>query len=196
MIQPTICELRKNADKHFSIANPEGQARQGPTFHVAHIIPQSKGGHWVLENLALACPGGNLHKADRTTSVDPATGEQAPLFHPIRQRWSEHFRFKGYEMEGSTPVGRATVAMLNLNHVRRRRFAKLKKSSGCILELAEDILSCKAKDFGAIYEQSVPKVAQQSALGIGHNTDCRFSERRDALLRSFFKTFPTHLTVR
>jgi HNH endonuclease len=66
------------------------ESLQGATFHVEHIIPQSKGGHSVLENLALACPGCNLHKADRTTAVDPATGEQVPLFHPIRQRWSEH----------------------------------------------------------------------------------------------------------
>jgi hypothetical protein len=45
----------------------------------------------------------------------------------------------------------------------------LKKPSGCILQLAEDILSCKAKDFGGIYEQSVPKITQQSGFGIGHN---------------------------
>src|SRR5215469_4698136 len=62
------------------------ESLQGATFHVEHIIPQSKGGHSVLEDLALACPGCNLHKADRTTAVDPATGEQVPLFHPIRQR--------------------------------------------------------------------------------------------------------------
>src|SRR5205823_14284397 len=78
----------------------------------------------------IACPGCNLHKADRTTAVDPATGEQVPLFHPIRQRWSEHFRFKGYEMEGWTPVGRATVAMLNLNHVRRQRIREVEEAFG------------------------------------------------------------------
>src|ERR1700745_3466919 len=43
------------------------ESLQGATFHVEHIIPQSKGGHSVLENLALASPGCNLHKADRTT---------------------------------------------------------------------------------------------------------------------------------
>lgn len=106
------------------------ESLQGATFHVEHIIPQSKGGHSVLENLALACPGCNLHKADRTTTVDPATGEQVPLFHPIRQRWSEHFRFKGYEMEGCTPVGRATVATLNLNHVRRQRIREVEEAFG------------------------------------------------------------------
>jgi len=29
------------------------ESLQGATFHVEHIIPQSKGGHSILENLAL-----------------------------------------------------------------------------------------------------------------------------------------------
>jgi hypothetical protein len=58
------------------------ESLQGATFHVEHVTPQAKGGESNLENLALACPGCNLHKADRTTGVDPATGEQAPCFIP------------------------------------------------------------------------------------------------------------------
>ena len=27
-----------------------------------------------------------------------------PLFHPVQQMWSEHFRFKGCEVEGRTAV--------------------------------------------------------------------------------------------
>src|SRR5947209_18009610 len=108
------------------------ESLQGATFHVEHIIPQSKGRplHFGKPCLIIACPGCNLHKADRTTAVDPATGEQVPLFHPIRQRWSEHFRFKGYEMEAWTPVGRATVAMLNLNHVRGQRIREVEEAFG------------------------------------------------------------------
>ena len=106
------------------------ESLQGATFHVEHVIPQSKGGESVLDNLALACPGRNLHKADRTTAIDPATGEQVPLFHPIRQPWSEHFRFKGYEMEGSTAVGLATVALLDLNHMRRQRIRQVEEAFG------------------------------------------------------------------
>ena len=106
------------------------ESLQGATFHIEHIIPRSKGGESTLENLVLACPGCNLHKADRTKAVDPATGEQVPLFHPIRQRWSEHFQFKGYEMEGCTAVGRATVAMLDLNHIRRQRIRQVEEAFG------------------------------------------------------------------
>ena len=83
-----------------------------------------------MENLALACPGCNLHKADRTTSVDPLTGKQVPLFHPVRQHWAEHFRIKGHEIEGYTAVGRATVAMLDLNHFRRQRIRRVEEAFG------------------------------------------------------------------
>jgi hypothetical protein len=106
------------------------ESLQGATFHVEHVIPRSKGGESTLENLGLACPGCNLHKADRTTSADPLTGERVALFHPLQQRWSEHFRFKGYEMEGFTAVGRATVVMLDLNHFGRQRIRQVEGSFG------------------------------------------------------------------
>jgi hypothetical protein len=83
-----------------------------------------------LENLALACPGCNLRKASKIRAVDPATGQDVPLFHPIRQVWSEHFRFTGYQIEGLTPVGRATVETLNLNHSRRQRIREVEEAFG------------------------------------------------------------------
>lgn len=106
------------------------ESLQGATFHVEHIIPQSKGGDSSLENITLACPGCNLHKADKTTAADPATGEQVALFHPIRQRWSEHLRFKAYQVEGKTAVGRATVEVLDLNHTRRQRIRQVEQAFG------------------------------------------------------------------
>jgi 5-methylcytosine-specific restriction endonuclease McrA len=41
------------------------QSLQGATFHIEHVIPRVRGGTSELENLALACPSCNLHKADR-----------------------------------------------------------------------------------------------------------------------------------
>jgi 5-methylcytosine-specific restriction endonuclease McrA len=58
------------------------ESLQGATFHVEHIIPQCKGGGSDLENLALECPGCNLHKASRITAVNPETGEDVRLFTP------------------------------------------------------------------------------------------------------------------
>jgi hypothetical protein len=106
------------------------ESLQGATFHIEHIIPQGKGGASDLENLALAYPGCNLHKASRITVVDPATGERVRLFHPIKQLWSEHFRFRGCQIEGLTAVGRATVDALNLNHSRRLRIREVEKAFG------------------------------------------------------------------
>ena len=103
---------------------------QGATFHIEHVIPQCQGGRSDLENLALACPGCNLHKASRITAIDPATGEEVRLFHPTRHLWSEHFRFKGYQIEGLTAVGRATVVALNLNHSRRQRIREVEAAFG------------------------------------------------------------------
>jgi hypothetical protein len=95
------------------------QSLQGATFHVEHVIPQSRGGHSQLDNLAWACPSCNLHKASRVEALDPETGNQVPLFHPRADNWEIHFRWDCYDLVGQTPVGRATVAALRLNHLRR-----------------------------------------------------------------------------
>jgi hypothetical protein len=104
------------------------ESLQGATFHIEHVIPQCRGGVSDLENLVLACPGCNLHKAGRITAVDPVSGREVQLFHPLQQRWSEHFRFNGYQIEGLTAVGRASVESLNLNHPRRRRIREVEET--------------------------------------------------------------------
>ncbi|MGC9998285.1 MAG: HNH endonuclease [Terriglobia bacterium] len=106
------------------------ESLQGATFHIEHIVPQSKGGVSDMGNLALACPGCNLHKACKTTVVDPASGKEVRLFHPVQQLWPEHFRFKGFQIEGLTAVGRATVEALNLNHSRRQRIRQVEEAFG------------------------------------------------------------------
>src|SRR5262245_51473943 len=88
------------------------QSLQGATFHIEHIIPRSRGGHTQIDNLAWACPSCNLHKANRVESIDPNTGNQAPLFHPRLDSWEAHFRWDGYRLVGQTPIGRATVNAL------------------------------------------------------------------------------------
>jgi hypothetical protein len=103
---------------------------QGATFHIEHVVPRSKGGPAALENLAPACPGCNLRKASRVLAVDPETGDQVPLFHPVRQAWAEHFRFTSYEIEGLTAIGRATVGALDMNRTRRQLIRKAEEAFG------------------------------------------------------------------
>jgi hypothetical protein len=95
------------------------QALQGGTFHVGRIHPLARNGADDFTNLALACPGCNLRKADRVEALDPETGAMVALFHPRHDPWSEHFRWEGHPLVGRTPRGRATVAVLDLNHPRR-----------------------------------------------------------------------------
>ena len=97
------------------------QALQGATFHLEHITPRSRGGAFELDNLAWCCPACNLHKSDRTEASDPESGEVVPLFNPRRDAWSLHLQWEDYRVVGLTPVGRATVVVLDLNHLRRVR---------------------------------------------------------------------------
>jgi 5-methylcytosine-specific restriction endonuclease McrA len=87
------------------------------SFTVEHIEPRDAGGETVLENLAWACFGCNGHKHTSTHGADPETSERVPLFHPRRQRWSDHFAWSAdfTRIEGRTPVGRATIEVLRLN---------------------------------------------------------------------------------
>jgi hypothetical protein len=85
---------------------------------IEHIIPQARGGPDEESNLWLNCPLCNRYKGDRTDAVDPETGAVVPLFHPRRQRWSDHFGWSedGLRIFGRTPVGRATVVALHLDN--------------------------------------------------------------------------------
>jgi hypothetical protein len=89
----------------------------GTPMEVDHLIPEALGGSTVEENLWLACSLCNGHKGNRIAALDPTSGEVVRLFDPRRQNWREHFQWtpEGDRLLGLTPVGRATVAALNLN---------------------------------------------------------------------------------
>ena len=89
------------------------------------------GGPTTLENLALSCVLCNLRKGSDLSSIDPATGEVARLFNPRTQDWSDHFRIEGVRIVGSSPEGRATVQLLQLNsHQRLAERRELKRMGG------------------------------------------------------------------
>ncbi len=103
------------------------QSLQGGTFHIEHVRPLARGGDSELPNLALACPGCNLHKSDRVEILDQTTGEVVPLFHPRQSNWHEHFDWDDFEIVGLTPIGRATIAALHFNVARRIRIRQAEK---------------------------------------------------------------------
>ncbi|MBC7815433.1 MAG: HNH endonuclease [Planctomycetaceae bacterium] len=91
------------------------QVGQEATFHIDHIVPVSADGPTTAGNLALACTSCSLRKEARRTAVDPQTGRKVSLFHPRRQRWSDHFRWEGMTVIGRSATGRATVSALTMN---------------------------------------------------------------------------------
>lgn len=95
------------------------QAAFRRSFHVEHIRAKQHGGMTQLENLALACWQCNLKKGPNLAGVDPETGLIAPLFHPRRDQWTDHFELcihtDSINVLGRSPTGRATVRVLGIN---------------------------------------------------------------------------------
>ena len=91
------------------------QLGQEAAFHVDHVRPRTAGGPTRLENLALACVSCSLRKWANQTAIDPDSGEEAPLFDPRTQVWSEHYRWAAEKVVPLTSTGRATVAALAMN---------------------------------------------------------------------------------
>ncbi|MDQ2997003.1 MAG: HNH endonuclease [Chloroflexota bacterium] len=88
-------------------------------FSVEHIVPIAKGGTNALTNLAYSCQGCNGRKYVSIEAIDPATGMTLPLYHPRQHRWEDHFAWNPdcSLIIGLTPIGRATLEMLQLNRV-------------------------------------------------------------------------------
>ncbi|MBW4620178.1 MAG: HNH endonuclease [Cyanosarcina radialis HA8281-LM2] len=84
---------------------------------IDHIQPVSRGGQTVAENLALSCQTCNNYKYTKTEALDPVTSQTISLFHPRQMVWEEHFSWNEdvTQMIGLTPIGRATIALLQTN---------------------------------------------------------------------------------
>jgi hypothetical protein len=91
------------------------QVGQEATFHIDHVIPQADGGETAEGNLALACVSCSLIKGSRQSALDTKTGKRVALFHPRRDDWDDHFRWRGVRILGLTAKGRATIELLKLN---------------------------------------------------------------------------------
>jgi hypothetical protein len=85
-------------------------------FEVEHIDPAAAIRD-ETSNWALACRACNVRKSNHLDGADPETGSPVPLFHPRKHTWHEHFRvdISSGEIFGLTPVGRASIARLQMN---------------------------------------------------------------------------------
>ena len=97
---------------------------------IDHVIADKHGGPTTLENLALACVLCNIRKGSDLSSIDPESVEVTTLFNPRIQGWTEHFRVDDVQIIGSTPEGRATVRLLQLNSFQRLAERRELKKAG------------------------------------------------------------------
>lgn len=88
------------------------------TLEIEHLVPRAQGGGDEEDNLWLSCSLCNRYKGTQTSAIDPLTGNNAQLFNPHHDSWSNHFRWSadGVRIEGLTPTGRAMVEALKLNN--------------------------------------------------------------------------------
>jgi len=108
-------EVRRRAEGRCEYCRMPEQFYPAP-FVIDHIIARQHGGPTDADNLALACFRCNLYKRPNIAGLDPLLGELTPLFHPRRDSWAEHFEWADAELVGRTPMGRATIAVLAINH--------------------------------------------------------------------------------
>ena len=80
-----------------------------------------------MTNLAYSCQGCNNRKFTSVEALDPLTREGVPLYHPRQHQWSDHFIWDAdfALILGITPIGRATIAKLQLN---RRGVVNLRRA--------------------------------------------------------------------
>jgi hypothetical protein len=85
-------------------------------FEIDHIIARKHGGLTTAQNLALSCFFCNSFKGSNIAGRDRRTRKLCPLFNPRRHKWDRHFRWQEAYLRGRTPVGRVTIAILNINN--------------------------------------------------------------------------------
>lgn len=95
------------------------QELDGFTHEIDHAIAKKHGGLTIGENLVLACFPCNNHKGPNIAGRDPSTKKLTPLFNPRRHKWTRHFRWDGPVLMGKTTIGRVTVAVLEINSLKR-----------------------------------------------------------------------------
>jgi hypothetical protein len=95
------------------------QKFDGFTHEIDHVIARKHRGRTIAANLALACFPCNNHKGPNIAGVDRITRRLTPLFNPRRHKWSRHFRWSGPILIGRTPIGRVTIAVLEINFFER-----------------------------------------------------------------------------
>jgi len=89
------------------------------SYNIDHIISEKHGGSSDLANLAWSCVDCNISKGLDVAAYDPDAQALVPLFNPRSQAWHDHFVMQDGRIVGLTPIGRATVSLLQFNEPDR-----------------------------------------------------------------------------
>ena len=100
---------------------------------IDHILAEQHRGQARLNNLALACARCNRNKGPNIAGFDKHTREIVRLYHPRRDRWADHFRWRGPRLIGLTAVGRVTIHVLAINHLDAVKVRRVLISEGVFL---------------------------------------------------------------
>lgn len=84
-------------------------------FHIEHVRAKQHHGGDEADNLAYSCQQCNLFKGPNQSAYDPQSQTLVPLFNPRVEVWHDHFEFSGPCIIGLTPMGRATIDLLQMN---------------------------------------------------------------------------------
>lgn len=125
-LRKLVCERAGNRCEYCRLP----QAVVPATFHVEHVVAKQHGGSDDADNRCLSCDRCNLNKGPNLSGIDFQSGDVVRLFHPRRQRWNRHFRWDGPILVGRTKIGRATVAVLDINNPQRVRLRALSIKDG------------------------------------------------------------------
>lgn len=93
-------------------------------YHLEHVVAKQHGGDDDLDNLAWAYSRCNHRKGTNLASRDRETGAIVELFRPRHHLWQDHFVVRGARIVSTTPTGRVTVRLLNMNESRRIRLCR------------------------------------------------------------------------
>jgi hypothetical protein len=58
-------------------------------------------------------------KGRTSPALIPESNQTVRLFHPRKDRWQDHFAWRGVELAGLTAIGSTTVRVLKINAPRR-----------------------------------------------------------------------------
>jgi HNH endonuclease len=115
-MNPYYAEISKRANHRCEYCQAPEIVFNFP-FEVEHIIPLSRQGTNIQDNLALSCRSCNLRKGSRICGTLSNPNSEISFFNPRKEEWIEHFYVNVTigSIVGIGQTGEVTVKYLEMN---------------------------------------------------------------------------------